>query len=638
MTVSATETARMLRRAGERALAAGDAAAARASLARARALAPCDPAILRALALALARCGDDGAALALIAEGLAAMPADAMLHAHAGEILQRRGARDAARDAYDRALTLGARDPAIRINLATLLASARLLGEAERVLRAALAEAPGAALAHHNLGYVLLEMQRLAEAEAAYDRALACDPDLVDAQVQRALCRAMRADWRHRDEDLTLFDRLARTAPARLDPFLAIAFLDDPALHGATARARAREVAALAGAALPPAPRRAARPARLTIGYLSADFHAHATTQLLVETLERHDRTRFAIRAYCIGIEDGSALRKRLRSAVDGFVPLAGASHRDAAARIRADGVDVLVDLKAYTRLARPEILALRPAPVQVAWLGFPGTTGAPWIDYAIVNPIVLPPAAAIDWTEAPVWLPQVYQPNDRARAVASPPPSRLALGLPARGFVFCSFNAMFKLTPALFDAWMAALAATEGAVLWLLSGDAGAADHLREAAAARGIDPARLVFAPRLAPEAHLARLAAADLFLDTLPCGAHTTASEALWMGVPVLTCRGRSFAGRVAASLVAAVGLPDLAVDDLAAYTARAIAIARDPALHRTLVARLAAARATAPLFDAAARAREVEAACDRMIARHVAGLPPIGFAVPAAPPPP
>ena len=267
----------------------------------------------------------------------------------------------------------------------------------------------------------------------------------------------------------------------------------------------------------------------------------------------------------------------------------------------------------------------MRPAPVQAAWLGFPGTMAAPFVDYAIVDPVVMPPGATGEFTEKLAWLPDCYQPNDRRRAVGSPP-GRAACGLPDEGFVFCCFNHTYKIRPEVFDVWCRLLDSVPGSVLWLLASNDQARERLVREAQARGIDPARLVFAPLAMPEDNLARLAHADLFLDTLPVNAHTTASDALWVGVPLVTCVGNAFVGRVAASLLHAVGLPELAVDDLRAYEALARALATDRARLASVRARLRDAREHGPLFDSLRTARELEGLLRRMVERSRAGLDP------------
>ena len=296
----------------------------------------------------------------------------------------------------------------------------------------------------------------------------------------------------------------------------------------------------------------APRAGRLRIGYLSSDFHDHATAYMIAELIERHDRDRFEVHGYSYGPDPGGHMRARLVSAFDRFTDIDALAHRAAAARIRADDIDILVDLKGHTYRARPKILAFRPAPVQVNYLGFPGTMGAPFIDYIVADDFIVPRDRQTLYAEKLAYLPDCYQPNDTRREIAAAP-GRAACGLPAQGFVFCAFNNSFKITPAFFAIWMRLLQQVPGSVLWLLESNALVRRNLTAVAAAAGVDPDRLVFAPMLPHGQHLARHRHADLFLDTLPCNAHTTASDALWAGLPVLTCAGETFAGRVAGSIV-------------------------------------------------------------------------------------
>ena len=357
------------------------------------------------------------------------------------------------------------------------------------------------------------------------------------------------------------------------------------------------------------------RSGRLRIGYLSSDFHDHATAYLIAELIERHDRDRFEIYGYSYGADPGGAMRARLVSAFDRFTDIDALPHRDAAARIRADDIDILVDLKGHTHRARPKILAFRPAPVQVNYLGFPGTMGAPFIDYIVADEFIVPRDRQMLFAEKLAYLPDCYQPNDTRREIAAAP-GRAACGLPAQGFVFCAFNNSFKITPAFFAIWMRLLQQVPGSVLWLLESNALVRRNLGAAAVAAGVDPGRLVFAPMQPHGQHLARHRHADLFLDTLPCNAHTTASDALWAGLPVLTCVGETFAGRVAGSIVRAAGLAELATNSPRDYEAQALALARDPARLAGIRSRLGAGREKLPLFDMAKRTRDLEALYARM----------------------
>jgi predicted O-linked N-acetylglucosamine transferase (SPINDLY family) len=372
---------------------------------------------------------------------------------------------------------------------------------------------------------------------------------------------------------------------------------------------------------------------RIRLGYLSGDFHLHATALLLAETLEAHDRGHFELHAYSYGADDGSGMRQRLRAAFDGFHDITACDDAQAARAIHADGIDILIDLKGYTAGTRSMLLAYRPAPLQVSYLGYPGTLGGVFCDYLVSDRFITPHARRADYSEALACLPHSYQPHGHAATLPATP-SRAQAGLPDQGLVLCCFNQAYKFTPEVFGIWCDVLDQVPGSVLWLLKDDR-AEGNLRREAMARGIAPHRLVFAPDRPQAEHLTRLQCADLVLDTSPYNAHTTASDALWAGVPLVTCAGQTFASRVAGSLLHAVGLPELVTHHLDDYRALALALARDPGRLAALRQRLAGLRAGAALFDVAAYTRDLESLYTAMWARHAAGLPPLAMDVVQAP---
>lgn len=495
--------------------------------------------------------------------------------------------------------------------------------------RRALALDPRAAAVHNNLAAALARLRRYDEAIEHYRIAQALAPDNVDALAGLIYCRLWTCDWHKLDRPIAALVAAVRDGKAAVAPFTFLMISDDPADQLACAT-RAADSRAVRRAA----PDRDASP-RIRLGYLSADFHDHATAHLMAGLFECHDRGRFETFAYDHGPDDGSKLRRRLKNDFEHFVAVGPLGDEALARRIADDRIDILVDLKGHTANGRLNVLALRPAPVQAHYLGYPGTTGAAFVDYLIVDRFVVPPGSEPFYSEQLVYLADCYQVNDRGREIPGKPPTRAACGLPDRGFVFCCFNNNYKIAPDIFAIWMRLLQEVPGSVLWLLSDNPGAEDNLRRAAVAAGIAPARLVFAPRAHLSEHMARHALADLFLDTLPLNAHTTASDALWAGVPVLTCPGRSFGARVAGSLLHAAGLPELVVPTLAAYEAAALRLAREPQLVAGLKAKLAAARRTAPLFDTDATRRQLEAAYATMWQRWQRGEPPRSFAVPRQP---
>lgn len=349
---------------------------------------------------------------------------------------------------------------------------------------------------------------------------------------------------------------------------------------------------------------------RVRVGYLSSDLHDHATAHLFAGVLEHHDRNRFEIFAYSYGPEDGSALRGRIRQACEHFADVAWDPDDIVVRRIRDDALDILIDLKGYTLGARTAILARRPCALQVNWLGYPGTMGAAFVDHMIADRFIIPPGRESTCSEQLIYLDPSWQCNDRSRPVIAPL-SRRDYGLPEHAFVYCCFNQAVKITPEVFDCWMNLLHAAPHAVLWLAEDNATASQNLAAAATARGITPERLIFAPRLPLPQHLARYQAADLALDTHPYTSHTTASDALWLGCPLVALCGDTFASRVSGSILTACGLPELITYSLPEYQELATRFATNPEFAATLRARWAALREHAPLFDTARTTRNLEA---------------------------
>lgn len=375
-----------------------------------------------------------------------------------------------------------------------------------------------------------------------------------------------------------------------------------------------------------PLPARTSRkPGPLRIGYLSNDFHAHATSLLMVELLERHDRSRIQVHLYCHSPEDGSPLQRRVRAAADVFRDVRHMSHVDVARLMREDDIDIAIDLKGRTNGSRFQLLAYRPAPIQVSFLGYPGTSGASFLDYVVGDPIVTPMAHAAHYSERIAQMPLCYQPNDRQRGLPRTR-TRAELGLPEDAVVLCCFNQTYKISPEMADLWSRILLGAPNTVLWLLVWNQDAARNLMQELHARGIAPERVFFSPTASMEEHQSRLPCADLFLDTWPYNAHTTASDALWAGVPVLTVPQGTFASRVAASLVSACGLPQLACPDAESYVQQALALARDPSARQALRTHLSEHRMNLPLFDSARFAQDFDDLLHRMWARHEAGLAP------------
>jgi protein O-GlcNAc transferase len=411
-------------------------------------------------------------------------------------------------------------------------------------------------------------------------------------------------------------------------PFAFLAMSDDPQLHHDLAKAYVRNRAPLPGS---PLWRQRGAREKIRIGYLSADFQEHPVSFLIAEMIALHDRSRFEIFGISAGANDGGEQRRLLEATFDTFVDVSAITDTALAQRIAEAEIDILVDLGGHTKDGRILALAHRPAPVQVTYLGYPGPTGAPFIDYAIVDANVVPASDAHAYSEKLVYLPECFLCNDRRRKLADRTPSRAECGLPTDGFVFCCFNNSYKINAPVFDIWMRLLTAVPGSVLWLRADNNSARANLQREATARGVAPQRLVFAERVDSNSdHLARHRVADLFIDTLPYNAHITASNALWVGLPVLTCTGRSFAARVAGSLLHAIGLPELVTGSLPEYEALALRLATCPAELRALRDRLAYNRSTHPLFDTPRWTRHLEAAFQEMWSLHCDGEQPRSFA--------
>jgi len=563
---------------------------------------------------------------------------------------------------YERALKQRADYVAALFNRGNVLLELRRLPEALASYAGALAIRPDFAEAHCNRGHALADLRRFEEALASYRHAASLQPDNLDALVNGAAmlakldrhgdalaeyeklrarhpdapglakeivgCRAAICRW-PTGEELSvqvIDDAVSDRMPA--DPFLLLGLEATPKQHLASARnwLRHRKIEGRA--------RNWSKAAfssdRLRIAYLSADYHRHATAHLIAELLELHDRKRFEIIGISFGPNERSELRSRLIRAFDRFYDVTTRTDEEAADLIRNLGCQIAIDLKGHTTDARLGILAQRPAPIQASYLGYPGTSGADFIDYIIADKIVLPFDQQGFYSEKIVHLPHSYQVNDRKRAVA-PAPRRHELGLPEGAVVFCCFNNSWKLKRRMFAIWMRLLGAVEGSVLWLFEPNAAVAANLRREAHAFGIDPARLIFAPPVDLPQHLARIGLADLFLDTLPYNAHTTASDALWMGVPVITCLGTTFAGRVAGSLLHAAGLPELATATLEEYEALARTLATEAERRQAVRAKLHGLKAACPLFDTDRFRRCLEAAYAAMWEIWRRGEPPQSFSV-------
>lgn len=514
---------------------------------------------------------------------------------------------------------------------AQLLQSVQQL-QAGRALPGAAAsaqDAASAAQAHLLQAQALEDLQCFGQAAGEFEKALALLPDEEDLPGMVLQDLRQAAAWARLPEWQARIEAAMQQGRAAVSPLTWQAQSGDAASNRLCSSLAARRYLP-APAPLPA--KRALSPGRIRIAYLSADYVQHAVMRVLAEVFELHDRSRFEIYAYAYGERQSGGMNERLRHAFEHYVDASAMSDEQAARHIHAQGIDIAVDLMGYTRGERLGILARRPAPIAVNYIGYPGTLCLPFIDYIVGDATLMPPELAPHYSEAIVRLPHCYLPTDRQRPIALPPP-RQALGLPPDAFVFCAFSGNYKISPDIFAIWLRLLAAVPGSVLWLVKGSEDASANLRAQAQQAGIDPARLVFAERTRFDQYLARYTLADLFLDTLPYNALATASDALWAGLPVLTCTGQTYVGRGATSIVRAAGLPELATSTLAEYEALALRLATRPAELAALRLRLQQNRAACPLHDTPAYTRHLEAAYTRMAQRWQSGQPPQSFDVPA-----
>lgn len=606
--------------------------------------------------------GDDAAAVTTYEKVLTLQPQSALAHLHFAVALSRLRRAEQALAHCDTAIEIEPRAAeAWNCRGNALLDLKRFDGALDSYQRA-LALQPKLAEAYSGCGSALRQLDRYDEALAAYDKALALKPEIGDAWYGRG--RALFAVKRYEDAisaygkaaalnadyaqgarlsakmqicDWTDFaaERDALVAAVmqtntKADPFRMLAISSSPA-------EQLRCAALFMADQCPPSQRPIGRGERydhdrIRIAYVSSDFRNHPLAYLTAGMFEAHDRSSFETIAVSIAAPVDDDMQKRLRGAFHRFLDVHADSDRRIAEMLRSQEIDIAIDLNGYTTYSRTAIFAFRPAPIQVNFLGYAGSMAAPYIDYIIADQTVIPREYEAFYTEKVVWLPDTYYVNDHARRIADRTPSRRELALPEAGFVFCCFNNLYKIQPTVFDIWMRLLRQVEDSIVWLFAENESAVNNLRAEAARRGVAPERLIFAPRVAAADYLARLRQADLVLDTLPYNAHTTACDALWASVPVLTHLGSTFAGRVAASILQAAGVPELITTSLADYEALALKIAREPAFCAALKQKLAAHRDGCALFDTRRFTRHIEAAYTTMWQRHQRGEPPDSFAVP------
>lgn len=613
----------------------------------------------------LAELGRPNEALESFGRSLAIAPDNAAAQFGRGNALASLDRLDDALASYDRALGLTPRDARILNNRGNVLARLNRHEEAAESFGQAIEADPRHPEAYKNRANLFIHLKRPAAALADYDQALALNPGHVDVLYGRAHAFS---ELKRDDEAIATYQQLLRYKPDH--PYArgmllyakrnACDWRDHPELVAEvveSVRAGRRSITPLAFLGVSRSEQdnaqcarvliqdkfmRASQPLwrgeryrheRIRLLYLSADFAAHAVTTQIAGVFERHDRSRFETIAISYGLDDGSEARTRLRRSFDTFLDMNESSDADIAARIRDMEADILVDLTGLTARSRPGVLARRPAGLQVQYLGYAGSLGADYVDYVIADETVIPEHNRAHYAEKVIWLPDSYMPTDCDRQIADRQPSRAEAGLPEDGFVFCAFNNVYKFSPETFDLWMRVLAAVPNSVLWLTAASEAAQRNLAREAELRGVARQRLVFAPYVTSnDDHLARLALADLFLDTLPYNAHASACDALWAGVPVLSQPGDTFAGRVGASLLRACGVPEMIVDSPASYEALALRLAREPSALSEVRSTLVRNRLSCALFDTTRFTRHLEAAYTTMWERHGRGQQPEPFSIP------
>jgi protein O-GlcNAc transferase len=559
-------------------------------------------------------------------------PNAAEVHANRGAVLRTLRRPADSLKSYERALAINVESLEAYVHKGQVLQELRRLADAVQAYDMALALRPDHVGAHHRRAIALKDIERLDEALVSIERAVELDRNTPYVLGERLMIKAQACDWNRLDEASDAVVEAVGQGMRASTPFTLLATPCAEDVRRKCAEIFMRDQHPPRPNQLPPIGRSASDSSgRIRIAYVSGDFRAHAVASLIAGVLEEHDRTRFEVHAISFGPNDKTAPRARLEKAVEHFIDVRDMVDSDVASLMRERNIDIAIDLMGFTGNCRAGILAHRPAPIQVSYLGYPGTMGADYIDYIVADRIVIPETEQRFYAEKVVYLPESYQCNDSKRKIGNRTLDRTGAGLPLDAFVFCSFNNNFKIRPEMFDVWMRILQRSADSVLWLLRSNSNVERNLRNEAEKRGVSGERLVFAPRMDAADHLARHGLADLFLDTQPYGAHTTASDALWTGLPVLTCLGDSFAARVGASLLNAIGLPEMVTRSLEEYEARAVTLAHDRLALAEVKARLARHRDTHPLFDTVRFTRHLEAAFARMWRLYRNGSPPTAFAV-------
>lgn len=591
---------------------------------RAHEISPGQGDILFGRGMILAALRHDEEALDDFEEALHLLPDDARVRKEIGDIFSRANRLADALNSFDRALELNPDYAEAHNSRGLIMMSLGRFDDALAAFDRAMKIAPALPEVKYNRAQTLSQLRRFPEAEAAFSQLVAAGHNMPFLQGHRFAAQLQSCDW---SDYAARSRRIAESVMAGVQADTPFNFL----MHGTSAALQLKAAQIFVETTCPRRePPMFQRPdagqGKIKLAYLSADFNNHATMLLAAGLFAAHDRQKFEVTGMSFGADDGSEISKAVRSMFDRFIDVHNVSDFEAAKTISDLGIDIAVDLKGHTANSRPGILSYRPSPVQIQFLGFPATMGADYIDYIIADRHLVPEGQESNYAEKIIRLPVSYQVNDNRRPMPEGRPLRIDHGLPSEGFVFCCFNNSFKITPYIFDIWMRLLQNVPGSVLWLLESTTETAGNLRREASTRGVDPARLVFAKRTSFPQHLERHQLADLFLDTLPCNAHTTASDALWMSLPVLTCSGQTFTSRVCGSLLKAFGMPELVAESLADYETLALRIATSPEFLTELKTKAAGQRLASALFDVKVFRDKIETAYAAAWQRRLAGLPP------------
>jgi predicted O-linked N-acetylglucosamine transferase (SPINDLY family) len=583
-----------------------------------------NPHTLRLLGVVAAQRAEYQKAIEFFLASIDAFPENAVAHSNLGNVYAKLRQFDQALSAYEQAALLDPQDAETWSNAGIVFFELKRFEEAVALYDKALAINPNYAEALCNKGNALDELKRYEEAIDCYEKALSINPNIDWAPGVWMHLKLKVSAWENLEANIEVLLAKITAGEKVSNPFPLLAMSDDPILHR-----QASEIFAHyqypSNSTLGPIAKHP-KGEKIRIGYFSADFHNHATGYLLAELIELHDKKQFELIGISFGPNQDDEMRTRLKKSFDQLIDASAMSDIEIAQLSRDLKIDIAVDLKGFTQNCRTGIFAYRAAPIQLSYLGYPGTMSTNYIDYLIADQTLIPQEAQQAYSEKIAYLPNSYQANDRKRVVSDKQFTKGDLGLPEQGFIFCSFNNNYKILPATFEIWMRLLKAVDGSVLWLYEDNAAAANHLRQEAEKRGVHPSRLVFAKRIPLAEHLARHQLADLFIDAFPCNAHTTASDALWAGLPVLTLMGNAFASRVAASLLNAIELPELITSTPQAYEALAIEIAKNPEKLAALKQKLASNRLTTPLFDTPQFTKDLERAYVQIYERYQDDLSP------------